>query len=339
MNHLPKARTSDIVMQQLADEILIYDRRNDQAYCLNSTAAFVWQNSDGETPIREIVRRLQKKYRTTIEEGVVWFALKTLKERNLLAGDLPFPANYTTVNRRQLIDVLGKSAAVAIPLVFSISAPKAINAASQSALRANGQICSSGSQCTGGGCSSSSVCCNADGRSCSSNSQCCSNFCTAGSVCQTPAAGCVLYDTPITLADGSLVKAIDVFIGQELLGVNCFSGEMIAGRVKAKQELHADEIYAITAESGDVIQCSPTHPLIAGFGDKDGTQIENFKIGNALLVHDKATSRIVEAKTVSIERIQVAQPVILFEMDTFEHTFISGGIISHNKNVPGDGNS
>ena len=332
MNYLPKAKTSDIVMQQLADEILIYDRRTDQAYCLNSTAAFVWQNADGETPIREIARRLQKKYRTTIEEGVVWFALKTLEERNLLARDLPFPANYTTVNRRQLIDLLGKSAAVAIPLVFSITAPKAANAASQSALRINGQTCSSGSQCTGGGCSSG-VCCTTDGRSCSSNGQCCSGFCTAGSVCQTPAAGCVLYDTPITTADGNLVKALDVFIGQKLLGVNCFTGEMIAGRVKAKQHLHADEIYAITAESGDVVQCSPTHPLIAGFDDADGTQIDNFKIGDALLVHDQTKNRIVEAKTVAIERIQVAQPVILFEMDTFEHTFVSGGIVSHNKNT------
>lgn len=332
MNYLPKARTSDIVMQQLADEVLIYDRRNDQAYCLNSTAAFVWQNSDGETPIREIARRLQKKYRATIGEGVVWFALKTLEERNLLAGDLPFPTNYNTVNRRQLIDLLGKSAAVTIPLVFSIIAPKAINAASQSALRVNGQTCSSGSQCTGGGCNSS-VCCNADGRGCSNNGQCCSGFCTAGSVCQTPAAGCVLYDTPITLADGSLVKASDVFIGQELLGVNCFTGEMIAGRVKASQRLHATEIYTITAESGDVIQCSPTHPLIAGFGNADGKQIENFKIGDALLVHDQTKNRIVEAKTVAVERIQIAQPVILFEMDTFEHTFISGGIISHNKNA------
>lgn len=85
------------------------------------------------------------------------------------------------------------------------------------------------------------------------------------------------------------------------------------------------------SESGDAIQCSPSHPLIAEFGDRDGTRAENFKAGDALLIYDEATGRIVEAKTIAVERIKVAQPVILFEMDTFEHTFVSGGVVSHNK--------
>lgn len=330
MNKFPKSRTANIVVQHLADETLIYDLQTNQAYCLNSTAAFVWQQSDGETPVKEIARRLEKKFRAPIEEGVVWFALKTLKEQSLLEGDISL-AESAFVNRRQLIGMLGKSAAVAIPLVFSITAPMAANAASPSALRAAGQTCNSSSQCSGGGCVSN-LCCGANGRSCSSNSQCC-GVCNAGT-CATAAGGCVLYDTPVTTANGQTVKAVDVFVGQELLGVNCFNGEMITGRVKAKQRLRADEIYLITAESGDVICCSPSHPLIAGFGDVDGTQVERFKTGDALLVHDRETNRIVEAQTASVERIQLAQPVILFEMDTFEHTFISGGIISHNKPVP-----
>ena len=87
-----------------------------------------------------------------------------------------------------------------------------------------------------------------------------------------------------------------------------------------------------------MIQCSPSHPLIAGFGDADGTPVENLKVGDALLIHDKKKNRVVQAQTFAIERIRVAQPVILFEMDTFEHTFVSGGIISHNKIVCCEGN-
>lgn len=334
MNEFPKSRTANIVVQHLADEILIFDLTTNQAYCLNSTAAFVWQHSDGETPVREIALRLQKKLRTPIEEGIILFALKTLKEQNLLANNISL-AEAAGVNRRQLINLLGKSAAVAIPLVFSITAPAAASAASPGSLRATGQTCSSGSQCVSGACSSSNTCCLNDGVGCVTNSQCCGGTCNQFSVCITAGGGCVLYDTPLTAADGKLVMAIDVFVGQELLGVNCFSGAMIAGRVKAKQELYAHEIYSVIAESGDAIQCSPSHPLIAGFGDVDGTPIENFKVGDALLIHDVETNRIVEARTAAIERIQLAQPVILFEMDTFEHTFVSGGIISHNKNVPG----
>lgn len=332
MNEFPRSRTANIVMDHLADEILIFDLLTNQACCLNPTAAFVWHHADGKTPVREIARRLQKKLRTPVEEGIIWFALKTLEEKNLMANRSTPPKGFADVNRRQLINILGKSAAVAIPLVFSITAPAAANAASQSALRASGQTCGSGSQCATGNCSVNGRCCANNGASCSNSNQCCSEFCSVQGTCQTAAAGCVLYDTPITTADGVTVKAIDVFVGQELLGVNCFNGEMIAGRVKAKQELQANEIYSIVAESGDVIQCSPTHPLIHGFGDWEGTSIERFKIGDALLVHDRKTNRIVEAKTASIERIQLAQPVILFEMDTFEHTFVSGGIISHNKN-------
>ena len=336
MNKIPKARNENIVVQHLAEEILIYDLQTGRACCLNQTAAFVRQNADGATPVKEIARRLQKKFHAPIEEGIVWFALETLAKQNLLTNDFSPPAKFAGINRRQLIAFLGKSAAVAMPLVFAITAPQASHAASNTLL-ANGRTCSNGSQCAGGGCANN-VCCTIDGQICPSVGQCCSGTCNAQNRCITSGSQCVLPDTPITTAAGGLVKAIDVSVGQELLGVNCFNGEKIAGRVKAKQETYASEIYSITAESGDVLQCSPSHPLIRGFGDRDGTPVERFKTGDRLLVHDCTANRIVEAKTVRVERIPLAQPVILFEMDTFEHTFVSGGIISHNKNLPGDGN-
>lgn len=343
MKSFPKARTERIVVQQLPDEILIYDLQSGQAYCLNQTAALVWQNADGATPISEIARRLQKKFRAPVEESVVWFALKTLDEQNLLSGGIAIPAGFASFDRRRLIAMLGKSAAVAIPLVFSITAPQASHAASNAAaLRANGQVCTSDAQCAGGDCGTDNRCCTAVGRRCTTDSECCSSlYCAlqgpppSTGTCQIATGGCVLFDTPITIAGGGTVKAVDVCVGETLLGVNCFNGAMIAGQVRARQELSADEIYSVIAESGDVVHCSPSHPLIRGFGDWEGTSVERFKIGDSLLVHDIKTNRIVEAKTVSVERIRVAQPVILFEMDTPEHTFVSGGIISHNKIVPG----
>ncbi|MDQ3181149.1 MAG: hypothetical protein M3Q33_11580, partial [Acidobacteriota bacterium] len=84
-----------------------------------------------------------------------------------------------------------------------------------------------------------------------------------------------------------------------------------------------------------VINCSPSHTLIEGFGDRDGKRAELFKEGDALLVFDRASRKIVEAKTAAINYAEIYQPVIIFEMDTTEHTFVSGGIISHNQEQKG----
>lgn len=332
----PKARYQELVIQELADETLIYDLTTSKAFCLNPTAAFVWHHADGQTPIKQIAYLLQKKLRAPVDESIIWFALEKLAKNNLLENPVAAPQMFAGMNRRELITVAGKSAAVAIPLVFAIVAPTAAHAAS-GANRANGVACNSGTQCASGTCSfGKAICCSADlGGSCNTRDDCCSAVlsCSGGVCIYIPpnGAGCVLYDTPITAADGRIMRAIDVAVGEQLIGINCLNGEKVAGRVKAKKEVQTAEIYALTAASGDVIQCSPSHPLIKGFGDIDGTPIELLEVGDKVLTYDEATGRVTETKTVAVERIKIWQPVILFEMDTFEHTFISGGIVSHNK--------
>jgi intein/homing endonuclease len=174
----------------------------------------------------------------------------------------------------------------------------------------------------------SAVSCLDEGRTCSTASQCCSGRCSGG-VCAT-GGGCVLWDTEITTADGLSVRARDVVAGQSLLGVNCINGETIAGRVKHVMEKETSGVYSIFAENGAVVNCSPSHDLIEGFGDTKGKRAELFKEGDRLLVFDRASQKIVEAKTTAINRVEIYQPVLMFEMDTAEHTFVSGGIISHN---------
>lgn len=305
-NTTPKFRQEQLVVQEFPDEVLIYDLETNRAFCLNQTAAFIWRNCDGHNTVNQITYLLSKKLKTPVEETVVWFALQELQEKNLISAGVVPPANLKGLNRRQLLRTLGKATAVAVPMIFAITAPTAASA--QSACLRSGEVCTS-------------------------NAQCCSNLCedigNGTSACS--GGGCVLYDTPIITADGQTVKAIDVFIGQELLGINCINGEKVAGKVKKIMKFSAKGFYSITAESGDSVQCSPTHPLINGFGDKWGKPVEQFRAGDSLLVYDQRQQRIVEAKTVGVEYIKVSQPVIIFEMDSREHTFISSGIISHNK--------
>jgi len=330
--HNPKCRENDLVVQELPEEVLIYDLKTNKAFCLNQTAAFVWQHADGETTVTQIAYLLQKKLRTPVDESVVWFALEQLEKDGLLENKTQASLIFAGMNRRDLIKTLGKSAAVALPLVMMITAPHA--AAAQSGCRQPRQTCggANGTCCSGSNCASG-ICCVASGQACNPNSP--TNQCCTGSVCNfgtcgPPSPGCLLYDTPIITAGGSTVRAIDVFVGQELLGINCINGEKVGGRVKAVKRISAEGFYSLTAESGDVVQCSPSHPLINGFGDKWGKKASRFREGDSLLVFEKKSKRIVEAKTIVVEYINVPQPVIIFEMDTTEHTFVSGGIVSHN---------
>ena len=156
----PKSLQKDLVIQELEDEVLIYDLRKNKAHCLNHTAAFVWQHADGETPVKQIAHLLQRKLRTPVDESVVWFALEQLAKEGLLENKAA-PQMFAGMNRRTLITTLGKSAAVAIPMIFAITAPTAAQTSScapQGASCVGTVICCSNLSCidelcqrTGGG--------------------------------------------------------------------------------------------------------------------------------------------------------------------------------------------
>ena len=54
---LPRARHDRLVVEQIGDEILIYDTVNNCAHTLNRTAALVWKLCDGKRTVkRDCVR-------------------------------------------------------------------------------------------------------------------------------------------------------------------------------------------------------------------------------------------------------------------------------------------
>ena len=57
-NAKPIARKQGLVIQDLPDEVLVYDLDRDRAHCLNTTAAFVWQHCDGKSTVGEIAAKL-----------------------------------------------------------------------------------------------------------------------------------------------------------------------------------------------------------------------------------------------------------------------------------------
>jgi hypothetical protein len=137
------------VVQTLADEVLVYDLERHKAHCLNHAAALIWKHCDGRTSVAEMRCILEQEMQTPVPDGVVWLALDQLEKARLLAGRVHGPEGGTRLSRRAVMRRLGWGAAVTLPLVTSIVAPRASEAAS---CLATGSDCTTGAQCCSGLC-------------------------------------------------------------------------------------------------------------------------------------------------------------------------------------------
>jgi hypothetical protein len=148
--HPPKARKQGLIVRELPDEVLIYDRDRDKAHCLNQTAALVWKYCDGETSIPMMVQHLESDLKASkVDEKIVWFALSQLDKDNLLEAPVPLPSMMDGMSRRHMMRALGLAAVIAIPVVTSIVAPTPAQAAT---CLPSGAACTSAAQCCSGLC-------------------------------------------------------------------------------------------------------------------------------------------------------------------------------------------
>jgi hypothetical protein len=148
MEFLPKARQEKIVIKQIADEVLVYDCARDKAHCLNPSAAAVWQRCDGRTTVGEIARLLGTDSQT-VNENIVWLALAELHRSHLLEEPQRLPQTILGMSRREAVRRIGLGAAIALPLVASITAPMPAQAAT---CKHNNVPCGTNSECCSGVC-------------------------------------------------------------------------------------------------------------------------------------------------------------------------------------------
>ena len=143
---LPSARTRELIVRELEDEVLVYDLERQKAHCLNQTSAFVWKHCDGRTSIAKMVQLLEKRLKTPVSEQVVWLALEQLEKSHLLKKTVMRQSQQgKQMSRRELVRRLGTAAAVTIPLVISIAAPT--SAAAASGCVGNGGVCTTNADC------------------------------------------------------------------------------------------------------------------------------------------------------------------------------------------------
>lgn len=144
---MPRARTSEIIVRELPDEVLVYDMERLKAHCLNHTSAFIWKRCDGKLTVAEITRLLEREFAAPVEEDVVWLALRQLRRLHLLEAE-SVAGGFIKVTRRDLVRKY-LPAALAVPLILSIPAPAAAQAGSTPCAKL-GENCGDGVECCPG---------------------------------------------------------------------------------------------------------------------------------------------------------------------------------------------
>ena len=132
----PLARSEDLVIEELEDEVLVYDAKNQQAHCLASAAAKVWRACDGTKDVPALAESL------ALSVDDVTRALETLDGVELLEnqglqivtnGD----GNGDGLTRRELGRRSAKvgAAAAAAPMLYSVAVPSPAAAQTPTNLR------------------------------------------------------------------------------------------------------------------------------------------------------------------------------------------------------------
>ena len=118
----PLARSDELIVEEVGDDLLIYDEKTEKAHSLSASAARVWRHCDGTMDAEALGTELDLDPDTTTR------ALMELEDSGLLDSG---PVDGVT--RREASKKFAKLGAVAAsaPLVYSVVAPAPALAATQ----------------------------------------------------------------------------------------------------------------------------------------------------------------------------------------------------------------
>jgi hypothetical protein len=139
-NNNPKIRETELVVQELKDELLIYDHNTNKAFCLNPTSAMIWNLCDGNSSVSEIINQLSKQLKQPVTDDLVYLALDQFKQDNLLSDNDTVEIKFNGLSRREVIRKVGFASVIALPVISSLVAPTAAMAASRSCSTSGTQL-------------------------------------------------------------------------------------------------------------------------------------------------------------------------------------------------------
>jgi hypothetical protein len=160
---LPRAREDGLLVEELGEELLLYDRDSHTAHCLSPIAASVWRHCDGERDVTELA------VLAGAGENLVADALCELREKDLLAAEPALmQSTVPGVSRREAISRVARYGAAAAAGSMVVSATAATPAMASSGEETT--VCNSGN----------STCCKCQNQFCQSGfltRQRCEQYC------------------------------------------------------------------------------------------------------------------------------------------------------------------
>lgn len=155
----PLARTNGLVVQEVPNEVLVFDMETNEAHCLNETAAMVWKYCDGKTSVPQIAEILGEGKDSAVSDDLIWLAIDQLNEHKLLEKEVA--TKFAGQSRREVLRKIGLASMVALPIIASMAAPRSVLASTSclcSGSGANNPDCllqvpnCAGTTCTSGAC-------------------------------------------------------------------------------------------------------------------------------------------------------------------------------------------
>jgi hypothetical protein len=83
---LPAARDEGLLIEHVADDVVVYDVESKEAHCLTSLPAVVFAHCDGQTSLSGLAAIASRKLGEPITESTVADVVAQLQARDLLAS-------------------------------------------------------------------------------------------------------------------------------------------------------------------------------------------------------------------------------------------------------------
>jgi Coenzyme PQQ synthesis protein D (PqqD) len=129
---IPIARTTQLLVEELGEEVIVYDRQRDVIYCLNSLAARVWYCCDGRNTIADIAKILAEDLDLPVSSSgnsmdLILRSLQELEGFQLIEKYIAQPIDRPEISRRRMLKkaalVSGFALGTLFPTIQSIVAP------------------------------------------------------------------------------------------------------------------------------------------------------------------------------------------------------------------------
>lgn len=141
----PKARSNNLLVEEVAGELLVFDTSSNRAHCLNESAAAIWRHCDGTRSAKALASHLFPKLAADDAERLVTVGVARLRKRQLMEDSASELA--VDLSRRELLKkvaIIATAAGVAAPLVSTVLAPSSAYALS---CIPSGLMCTAPLQC------------------------------------------------------------------------------------------------------------------------------------------------------------------------------------------------